>query len=227
MAIARVQVTGNSANSSTTVVKAFVSNVTAGNTIIVGVSSNVNCPLASGVTKSGGTATIGTVTRDIYAAVSGSSPSCAIYSIPITGTGSCTITVTLSSGYHVLAIAEYSGVLDTSPCETTAAGTIGADTTEETNNLVGTLSTLYLYQFAENVGDNFTRSYTNSFVGAFEVNTAASTMAGALAELITTPGTRSTVCTKTGAAADWTSVGAAYKPTPAGGEEPLTIYMVE
>lgn len=107
MAIAHVQSTGNKSDASaTTIVKAFVSNVTAGNTIVV----TAFC--GSGGTISGVTDSLGnTYTQR----VSGITNRFKIYEAAnITG-GACTVTVTfsVSVSFRAMSIHEYSGMVST------------------------------------------------------------------------------------------------------------------
>lgn len=113
---AAVQRTGAVGTGIATLTKAFDSDVTSGNLIVVGWSCNVDNegPYSTGCTKDAGSATIGTITMD--SALTTAHPvgdaQAAIYSAPVTGTGSCTMKADPSaSGRQILiAIAEYTNV---------------------------------------------------------------------------------------------------------------------
>ena len=117
MSIAHVQSTGNRDDAAgTTIVKAFVSNVTAGNTIVV----IAFC--GTGVAISGITDSLGNTYTE---RVSGISGRLKVYEAPnITG-GACTVTVTFSDSvpYRAMSIHEYSGMVNTGAFDVGAGAT--------------------------------------------------------------------------------------------------------
>jgi len=117
MSIAHVQSTGNrSGASDTTIIKAFVSNVTAGNTIVVTAFCGAGQTISSVTDSLGNTYT---------ERVSGMSGRLKIYEAPnITG-GACTVTVTFSDSvsYRAMSIHEYSGMVNTGAFDVGAAAT--------------------------------------------------------------------------------------------------------
>lgn len=77
---------------------AFDSNVTAGGVIVFGLSSKLYTPrdfVAGDLTKTAGTATIGTISLEITGNDGGATPEqySAVYTVPVTGTGSLTLQI--------------------------------------------------------------------------------------------------------------------------------------
>jgi hypothetical protein len=148
MAAAYVQGTGlQSSGSVASLSKAFTSNVTAGNLIVVGGVGNGETLLTTGSATDG---LLNTYTRDINRADAGAQTTqCAIYSAPVTTGGACTVTLDpTGSDFVDIAIAEFSGMdisgtrLDTSnfgDANGTNAAT-GNLVTSTTTAIVGILS---------------------------------------------------------------------------------------
>jgi len=112
-----VQTNSGSAVEVTSHSVAFSSDVTSGNLAVVMLGAmhfTDRTWLATDLTKTAGTATIGTPTIDVLTAAGGSNRRTAIWSVPITGTGSLTLTLTDSATDTTfrMYIAEVSG-LDT------------------------------------------------------------------------------------------------------------------
>ena len=93
------QAAGANADDATSIARAFPGNITSGNRIVIGVARFTpgnDPPVVGDISQSAGTATVGAFTLDrvhnylydtgVYLAV-------ALFSAPVTGTGSCTITV--------------------------------------------------------------------------------------------------------------------------------------
>lgn len=117
MAIAHVQSRGNYADNATSISLAFTGNVTAGNLLIIMAdkySPSNDAFAAADCTKSAGTATIGTITLDVSQNVNASGSDYmanGIWSVPVTGSGSCTIQVAggVAGSYWIIGIVEVSG----------------------------------------------------------------------------------------------------------------------
>jgi hypothetical protein len=133
MAIAHVQSGGTNANNTTSVARAFSSNVTSGSLIVVvgmKFSPSNDAYVAGDCTKSAGTATIGTIALDHSANITTGGTNHAavgIWSAIVTGTGSCTMqTAGAAAGsYLLIGSGEFSGSWDASRLE---AGVSGAGT---------------------------------------------------------------------------------------------------
>lgn len=131
------QGTGSNADGAQSIVLAFPGNVTAGNRIVIGIArynNDAQLPVVGDISKSAGTATLGAFTLDAVADNNfGGSEHiyAAIYSAPVTGTGSCTITVTnaWSGSYWNIGINEYHsdvGAITVEDGANTATGATGA-----------------------------------------------------------------------------------------------------
>lgn len=123
MAIAHVQSTAHQGTGAS-VAKAFASNVTAGNAIIVGVTSFSAALNAGSCTDSLGN----TYTRLAAPAVDGSVQTTIYYAMNIAG-GACTVTITPGdSGDVSLVISEFSGLATSSMADQSATGTPNSTT---------------------------------------------------------------------------------------------------
>lgn len=134
--IASVQSVGTFADDATTISLATSGNVTAGNLLVIYVakySPNAGDVFQIGdISKIAGTATLGTFTLDVEhnLDVLGGGVFAAVYSVPITGSGSCTIQIAAADAgsYLLLALQELSGA------DTTGSRVAG--TNENTGNSV-------------------------------------------------------------------------------------------
>jgi parallel beta-helix repeat protein len=172
--ILRVQSTGNSA-SSDPIVLAYPSNVTSGNLLVFCTASYNNAATLASVTKTSGSATLGTAQIDIsYSSLDyGSAPQIVtIFSVPVTGTGSCTITFDqslVSANYSSLTIQEYSGA-DITSTRVGGTNTGTGSTSPETTGTVssGSIGGVFVGAIAINnevseapaVGSNFLNIYS-------------------------------------------------------------------
>jgi GH18 family chitinase len=138
-------------NNSTTI--AFPNSVTSGNTIIVttSIEDAGKAPTIPTITKSSGTATIGTVVTDGDYNGSWSTATTSnrmnVFRVPITGSGTLTLNISTNGEYNTVSIAEYSG-FDASPVDgaqvtnsgTSSAMTTGNVTLSQTGMIVGFIS---------------------------------------------------------------------------------------
>ena len=165
-------------SSATSVYNMGGATMTAGNTIFCGVFVNVYPGpfTAAQMTKTAGTATIGTVALD------GSIPntsytSLAFYRIPVTGTGTLTLTYNPGSSYYqLIGCGEFTGV-NSSPVSTTAgnaSNTSGA--LHSTGSVSSTDLGVMIYLAMENPATNFTRSWSDVII--FHIDTGSSTATG-------------------------------------------------
>jgi hypothetical protein len=118
MAITRVvgQAGGDSISNATSAPKAFAGNVTAGNLVVVLVTkwnSTHTAIVVGDVSKTAGTATLGVWQMDrtdYQQSGAGNEMDTAIFSAPVTGTGSLTVAVAGAAGcYWLIAVNEYAG----------------------------------------------------------------------------------------------------------------------
>lgn len=203
MAIARVQHTGASkTNSATWVEVAFSGNVTAGNLLVVSVSAD-HAYTGFTCSMSAGTATLGTITRQVAQDASGFAICSIIWTIPVTGTGSCTIRVTHSTlnTYYQLAISEYSGTSLT--VETTGVATTrGLTNAPATDSVSSAGAALFYGQLETDYTDNLhTHNVGATYTNVYTENDGSNYMCGSAEDKLVTGATSST--------ADWTITGTA------------------
>lgn len=176
MAIARVasQNSKATADATSSVSKAYPGNVTAGNLVVIGVVKfnflGSDVFLLADISQSAGTATLGAWTLDAnvnYNYLSTFWLVVALYSAPVTGSGSCTITVGggEAGSYFLLGTQEYSGadvsgtrVAGSSTGQNaTGAPTTGTVVSGGAGAFVGMLGTNTLYPTTHTPGADFTQ----------------------------------------------------------------------
>jgi hypothetical protein len=148
-------------------------NVTSGNNVIIGINLFHNAGgtfnfITSDLTKSAGTATIGTIALDASLAAGASTIGTAIYRVPVTGTGSLTLlyTMTGQASNHSLQMgcAEFSG-LNATPLDGAGSGSnSGTGTNHTTGSLTSTVPGMIYYAATELSDANFTRTISDTTV---------------------------------------------------------------
>lgn len=159
MAVAHVQGTGiQSVGSVASLAKAFTSNLTAGNLVVVGGVSYSKVLTATSATDSRSH----TYTRD--ASETGAATGQAdVYSTPNVTAGACTVTLTpSSSSYLSIVMAEVSGAATSSHLDVAATGT-GTSTGPVTGNLVTTQADYIFAVMTVSGGTSITETYTLVF----------------------------------------------------------------
>lgn len=164
----------NSAPASTTSFSFAGANVTSGNTVLCGVMDlGLSTFSALFLTKTAGTATVGTIALDQGLIGTASGSNTGIYRIPITGTGTVTLTYNDgTSNYIVLGCAEFSGV-NATPLSTTSTAAGGPGVLHTTGSITTTDVGVLFYVASEAPNADFTRSWSDTIV--FHVDTGAST----------------------------------------------------
>jgi len=229
MAITRVQQTGSFADEAANMDQATGSNVTSGNLLIVcvaklNVTGSSDAFVLGDMSKTAGTATIGTITLDAsrnYNYSGSNYIATAIYSVPITGNGSLTMRCALgTSQYGVIGVAERSG-LDTSGsrCEDFATAE-GADSgAAEPNSGDATSAAGALFVGA--LGDVSTGSQAHTEDAAFAViyeQDSTDHMPGSFIDRIVTTGTTDAATwTSPTNNNPWVAAVAVYKEAASGG----------
>lgn len=229
MAIAVVQEpAGISADAVTSVTKAFAGNVTNGNLIVVQVArgpNGANTALVAGdCTRSAGTATTGTVALDKQANVNSGGPCQAgIWSVPVTGTGSCTMQVAGPAGsYFALGIGEYSGTdVSASRVDGTPSGNtlVGSTSPATSGNTTSTGDALFCTCVAFDKSNNTTATVGNSFVQIYEETNGSAHQTGESDRLVISGATttQGSWTFSTPSLSGWAAVVAAYKIAGGGG----------
>ena len=176
MAIIRVsgQSIGTSDPGYNTIVITYPNNVTVGNLLVFGVASYYTSASLSNISMTSGTATLGTITLDGYyqnSSYSSGEQGVSIFSAPVTGTGSCVISLNQATNglyYSSLALQEYTGVdVSSSRVFGTSTGT-GTSLSPSTSNItspsqggafVGGLAYNEEGTFTISTGTNFSNIY--------------------------------------------------------------------
>lgn len=229
MAIARVasQASGATVDNSTSMTKAFPGNVTAGNLISVQVqfwSGTTNDPpVLADMAKSAGTATLGTWTLDkVYTVnlLAADYWHTAIYSAPVTGTGSCTVTLSgmPSGSYGAIGVEEYTSA------DTTASRVVGTNTGTGSNSPMAT-GTVTSTADAAFVGALISDTYStptitpdSPFATIYEEENGVLHSVGSFIDAIQASGvTDAASWSVSGIILDWQCILVAYKGAAAGG----------
>jgi hypothetical protein len=213
----------NGATASTLAISFSGASVTSGNTVFCGVSDLSFPVFAAGfLTKTAGTSTIGTVAMDQS---SGTNAGVAIYRVPITGTGTVTLTYNPANGanYRLMGCAEFSGV-NATPLSTHSAVTGGPGTLHTTGSITTTDIGVMIYMAAETPNNDFTRSWSDQII--YHIDTGGSTNTGILQYKIinaspntmqdctgATPTLPGGACNTGGDSESWDIVYALYKST--------------
>lgn len=132
---------------------------------------------AGQLTKTAGTSTVGTIVLDAHVDPTSTLSGCAVYRIPVTGTG--TITLTWASGnghpyFLLIGAAEFTGI------NATPLGPAGTNTGTSATASSGSVSTptngVMIYASSEQSVGNWTRTLSDSNI--YHVDTGASTITG-------------------------------------------------
>lgn len=199
---------GNRVNA-TTVALAFPTGetVTSGNSVLVGCATwwgagGGETHAAGDLTKTAGTATVGSAVKDVEVTpidCDGGGAMCnsTIFRIPITGTGTLTLTVLNNGAESLTCVAqEYSGFDATTPLQgsNTGSNTSGAPTT---GTVAGTGEGLFFGALGIGTAAAITVTQGADFDSLYEMESGVTFMAGGHEERIVTSDTTD--------AADWTS----------------------
>lgn len=235
MTVARVasQATGAIGDAVTAIACAYPVNVTSGNLLVIMGAKFVTASdafVAGDVTKTAGTATIGTVTLDSQVNYDGGSGGAAyiasgVWSVPVTGTGSCTMQVggAAAGSYMLIAINEYTGA-DVSGTrvegQNTGTGTTGAPAT---GNATVTTGGVFLGSLA-----TYTTSATTHTVGAdytqiFESENGSLHMTGSFEDRIVSSTTTDAADWTAPTTAQWCACVVTYKQAAAAGTRPVKM----
>lgn len=234
MSIARIagQAAGAVADSATSVSKAYAGNVTSGNLlIIVGVKySPSNDTFAAGdCTKSAGTATVGTITLDKvnnYNYSGSEYVTVGIWSVPVTGTGSCTMQVGggVAGSYWIIGIEEVSGA------DTGASRVEGTNSNQNTSGApdTGTVASAGGALFVGGLGTVTSGATTHTADGAFtliyEQEDGSAHMTGSVIDMIVTTGTTDSASWTAPSGPQWAAALAVYKEASGAAATSLPLF---
>jgi len=217
-----IQKAGAIASNATSVAAALPQDVTSGNLLIIKAvkfSPSDDEFVAGDCTKTSGTATVGTVTRDASVSFDNGSgfQHAAIWSVPVTGNGSCGLTVggALSGSFLVLSIEEWEGLdagdsrmedFDSGSAATGAPATAAA-TSAGVAMFAGIVATNTSVFTPHTPGADYTTS--------FEAEDGANTMTGSSTYRVVASGTTDAADWTAPSAVDWAAVVAVYKAASA------------
>lgn len=193
MSITRVQSRGGLADNTSSITLAYNSNVTAGNLLVVACSKYSPGNDAFDVdliSKSAGTATLGTWTLDAQFSrlVSGSIYQItAIFSVPVTGSGSCTITISgaLSGSYLAIGLIEYSGADVTASRVEDTATAGGSSTAPSSGDGSSAGGAAFVGSLAPDMGSTASITEDGAFYLVYENTDYSSEQASFISRIVT------------------------------------------
>lgn len=244
MAIAHVtgQSSGNVAPNTTSVSEAFNNDVTAGNNLyVVGFKySPSNDALAEGdLTKTAGTATLGTITLDVSVNFAYNADAnhiaIGIWRIPVTGSGSLTLQLggAVAGSYLGIAVDEFEGDWDSSSLEDTSSNTDAASNTTPgtTGNVTSAGAALFIAGITIGTGTTVTITPDGAFTETFEEEAGATNQPGSMIwKIVGSGNTDQGEWTLSGSGTwseGWAGVAAVYKEAAAPPPEPTaTVFLL-
>lgn len=203
---------------------AFAGNVTAGNLLLIYITKYTNAADAfvlGDLTKSAGTATLGTITMDVerqYNATGAEHISAVVYSVPVTGSGSCTFQISsIANSYFVMAVQEISGA-DIGAAR--VAGTNeanGASGAPDSGNVTSTAGALFAGVLGTYVVSSTTHTLDAAFTLIVESEDGSAHQSGSIGYRIVGSGTTDSASWTAPTTIPWVAVLAVYKDAAAGG----------
>ena len=229
MAIAFVQGSGTTASNTTSVARAFASNVAA-NSLVVIVASQWNDDsvaefIDGDCTKTAGTATIGTITMHRAAFVNGpTATQVGLWSCLVTGGGSLTFTVTgEAASYWALTTAEFSGSFDTSRLESSNEAT-GTGTSPSSGNATTAGAGVFVGGLAIDAGASITTTPDAAFTQIYEYEDAGGIVGHSTIYQLVSSGTTDAASWTLGTSpTGWEAVVCAFKESGAAAATSLVI----
>lgn len=232
-----VQSAHGEGGSGTSPTATFSSNVTAGNLLtIVASAYRAGTPphafIAGDLTKSSGTATIGTVALDLqHARANGSSSEIrvALYSVEVTGSGSLTLSLAVNTGdYANIAAAEFSGAdtssgrLDTSTSNDAAGPGSGANL--QIGDMTSAGAGLFVGGFGAYTSATSTWTPDGAFSTIYNVGDVAYNASAAIYRIVSSATTDSADCQISAFdTPGWVGASAVYKAASGGGSLSLSL----
>lgn len=218
------QSTGGLAGPATSMSLPYPGNVTAGDLLVIGVSrwhaGSSDAIVVGDISQSAGTATLGSFTLDVdreWNFVSSDFLNSAVFSVPVTGTGSCTIQVGggPSDASWIMGIQEYSGA------DTSGSRVLGTNEAQNTNTapdsgtVAATGNVAFFGNMVNGAGTTVTTTEDGSFSLIFENENGTSNTAGSLIDRIVTSDTTDSASWTLGSSQSWIALLSVYKPSTA------------
>lgn len=221
-AITRVQTESATVDGATNFSDAFTSNVSAGSLIVVSAarwqSGNNTLYVAGNLTKTAGTATIGTPVLEYSGAPGGSSTAQVVgqWSVLVTGSGSLTLQVAHSgTAYGSIFMAEYTGTWDGTRTEDTSSAT-GAGSPADSGNATSAGAAVFVGSYTSGVGTNSAITQDAAFTLIAEDESGSDRIEHSFIERIVATGTTDSASWTT-AGSDWAAGVVVYKESGGGG----------
>lgn len=192
---------------------AGLSSVSAGNSVLIAaIGVNTTGALsfsAAGVTQIAGTATIGTPVMVRHTdGTTALDMTSAHFIVPITGSGSIGLRVAASATCYMIVGALEAHNLNASPLDGNNIAT-GTGTTHSTGAITTTNWGLIMYGSQEQVGADFTRTYSDTLI--FKVDTASTDFTGCIQYKLTSSNSNTLTDTTGAQSGPWQATWAAYK----------------
>lgn len=186
--------------------------VASGNIVMVGVSSyngGAQNYAAGDLTKTAGTATIGAVALDCATNQPSSNIGCAIYRVPVTGSGTLTLTFTSNGGgvYGFIGCGEFTGQ-NATPFDSGKTNS-GAGWTATSGSVSSSVPGMIFYICSVNAGGNYTG--TNSDNVIFQDTNGSSDSCGIVQYKLINSSPNTVTNNTDGASSVWINAWAVYK----------------
>lgn len=217
-------------DSGTSIARAFGSNVTAGNLIVVvcvKYTPSTDAFVSGDCTKSAGTATVGTIrfTTPVQIETEGGFASVGIWYVDVTGTGSCTMTVAgaVAGSYLLLATSEWAastGWTAASCLEDDATSSSGTNsaTSATSTDLISAAGGLFIGGLSVNSGSTVTITPEAAFTEIYESQDGSAHQVGSMIYRISSGALTDAVeWAMSGTSEGWSAAGALFKETTPGG----------
>lgn len=226
--IVRVQAAGSFTDDAANMDQATSGNVTAGNLLIVTVAKltltgSADAFLLADLSKTAGTATIGTITLDAshnYNYSGTNYIATAIYSVPVTGSGSLTMRCVLgSSQYGIIAVAERSGLDVTGARVEDTADAEGADTSiaaPSSGDATSAAGALFVGALSDVSTGGQSHTEDAAFAVIYEQDSTDHAVGSFIDRIVTTGTTDAASWTSPANDNPWTAAAAVYKAAAAG-----------
>lgn len=193
MTVTVVQSRGASADNATSIVLAFLSNVTVGNIIQIGISKyspSSDAPIVGDISKSAGTCTLGSFAMDKTNTGTTNFFYTAIFKAEVTGTGSCTITVggAPAGSYWNITIIESNSTLGVMTLENTNGASAGTGA-PDSGNVTSAGAALFFGVLTTDITAVTTHTIDAAFTLVYEQEDGLNHLGGASGYRIVSTGT--------------------------------------
>lgn len=220
------QIGGTIADATSPNTRVLPNNVTVGQLIVVGASSDGTAVFTAGdLTKSAGTATIGTVALDVTVNQT-TDQHCGLWSVIVTGSGSLTLALSTGGSFSITGVGVYDGSWDAGRLVGTNSAVGTTSTTPSSGNVTSTGAALFVGVLAVGNAANVTLTQDTNFTSIFESPDGTAHEVGEIIDRIVTVGTTDDANWTIGAAPTRFAIAlAVYKEAGGGGGTTTTKVM--